>query len=381
MPVPAGTRLGPMLSRRRFAQLLATTPLLQAQRTDSPKQESFDGVERLIAIGDVHGDYEVFVTLLRTTKLIGANGTSWTGGKAHLVLPGDFIDRGNASRKVMDLLMSLEERAASAGGQVHALLGNHETMNVFGDWRYVVRADYEAFRGVDSEDLRQQALEAAWAEARRGTVVLRKAEFQKKFEAEHPLGWVERQRAFSAEGKYGKWLRQKNAVIKVNDLVFLHGGISPKYATADMNSINQGIREELADPGKAGGGIALDPDGPLWYRGLVELPESDRAPADAAGLFLKNHDARHMVVGHTPVLAIVPRFQGKVFAIDVGLSAAFGGPPACLLVESGRYYAMHRGRKVDFPVDGAHVADYLRTVATLEPPDSKLRRSLNESQR
>ena len=81
----------------------------------------------------------------------------------------------------------------------------------------------------------------------------------------------------------------------------------------------------------------MDPDGPLWYRGLVELPESDRAPADAAGLFLKNHDAKHMVIGHTPLLAIVPRFHGEVIAIDVGLSAAFGGPPACLLVEGGKY--------------------------------------------
>lgn len=369
-----------MASRRRFLEILAAAPLLQellrAQRAD-PLKDSFEGVERIVAIGDVHGDYDTFIGLLRTAKLIGASGTSWTGGKSHLVLPGDFIDRGNASRKVMDLLMSLEGHAESAGGQVHALLGNHEVMNVFGDWRYVVKADYDAFKGPDSEDLRREAMEAAF-QAQTAQSGLSAAQFRKKFEEEHPLGWVERRKAFSAEGKYGKWLRRKNAVIKVNDLVFLHGGIGPKYASATMKSLNESIRAEMEDFSKAEGGVAIDPEGPLWYRGLVELPESDRAALAAVEQFLKNQDARHMVVGHTPVWAIVPRFQGKVIAIDVGLSAYFGGPPALLLVEDGKYYALHRGRKLDLPVDGGSVTEYLDAAALLEPPKSKLRASLGK---
>lgn len=368
-----------MLSRRQFGQLVAAASVLQRLRADSHIINSFEGIERIVAIGDVHGDYDTFAGLLRTARLIGANGTSWIGGSAHLVLPGDFIDRGNASRKVMDLLMSLEGQAVSAGGQVHALLGNHETMNVFGDWRYVVKADYDAFKSSESEDLRQQSMDDGWVEARKANPGLRESEFRKKFEAEHPLGWVERRTAFSAEGKYGKWLRQKNAVVKVNDLVFLHGGISPKYAGATLDSLNETIRGEMANLNKARGGVALDPDGPLWYRGLVELPENDRAAADAAEQFLKNQDARHMVIGHTPVLAILPRFQGKVIAIDVGLSSGYvGGPPACLLVESGKYYAIHRGKKVDFPADGENIQAYLRAVGSLEPPDSRLRRSLTK---
>jgi len=358
--------------------LLTAAPLLGS---DSPRKDSFDGVERIVAIGDIHGDYDALIGLLRTTKLTPSNGTSWSGGRSHLVLVGDLIDRGNASRKVMDLVISLEGHAASAGGQVHALIGNHETMNVFGDWRYVVKADYDSFRGPNSEDLRQEMMEAAWLEAKRTNGALSEGEFRKKFEAEHPLGWVERQRAFSAGGKYGKWLQQKNAVIKVNELVFLHGGIGPKYAAAAMDSLNERIRAEMADPSKAADGVAIDPDGPLWYRGLVELPESDRTATDAAAQFLKNHDVRHIVVGHTPVVAIVPRFKGKVIAIDVGLSGYYGGPPACLLVESGKYYVMHRGRKVNFPADESNLAEYLRTIVSLEPPDSRLRRSLSKSGR
>lgn len=364
-----------MLSRRRFVATMAGAPALLAQRTEPAAKDTFEGVERIVAIGDIHGDYDVFLELLRAAKLIGAKGTSWTGGKACLVLPGDLIDRGNASRKVMDLVMSLEGRAASAGGQVHALLGNHEAMNVFGDWRYVVKADYDAFRGSDSEEARLEAIEAALAAQPAADA----EEFRKKFESEHPLGWVERRKAFSAEGKYGKWLRQKNAIIKVNDLVFVHGGIGPKYAAATMSSINEGIRRELADPAAAEGGIAQDTEGPLWYRGLVESPETDVAVAGAAAQFLDHQGARHMVVGHTPMPAIVPRFQGKVIAIDVGLSAFFGGPPACLLVEAGKYYVMHRGQKVDFPADGAGLADYLRTIEALEPPDSQLRRALKKA--
>src|SRR5579863_3887269 len=118
-----------MLTRRLWLALLLTAPLSFAQDT-------FEGVERIVAIGDIHGDLEVFVNLLKTAKLVD-NRNNWIGGKTHLVMPGDFIDRGNNSRKVMDLLMSLEPQAQKAGGRVHALLGNHEAANLYGDLRYV----------------------------------------------------------------------------------------------------------------------------------------------------------------------------------------------------------------------------------------------------
>lgn len=365
-----------MISRRRYIGLLLAAPLARGQ-----SQESIAGVERIVAIGDVHGDYDAFVSLLRTAKLID-RGTSWTGGMAHLVLPGDYLDRGKDSRKVIDLLMELEPRARKAGGRVHALLGNHETMNIYGDLRYVVKADYDAFRGPDSQELREAALEAA-LQAQRKTdgPQMDAAAFRKKFEEEHPLGWVERREAFSAEGKYGKWLRQKNVIVQINDLIFLHGGISPKYASWTLNSINDSVHAELADFSKFNGGVTTGQDGPLWYRGLAEAPESDRAVADAVDVFLQNQQARHMVVGHTPQVAVLPRFGGKVILIDVGLSAFFGGPPAFLLVDRGKYYAVHRGTKLDLPVDGVNLTAYLKAAAALDPPDSALRRSLSKAGR
>jgi hypothetical protein len=344
-------------------------------------QDSFEGVDRIVAIGDVHGDLEAFVGLLRTAKLVD-NRNNWTGGKTHLVLPGDFIDRGNNSRKVMDLIIALEPQAQKAGGRVDALLGNHEAMNLYGDLRYVVKADYDAFRGPDSADLREQALQAALQGTKgSGRTQLDTPAFRKKFEDEHPLGAVERAAAFGPEGKYGKWLRQKNTILKINDIVFVHGGISPKYSLATLKFINDTVRAELANFSKLDGGVTPDEEGPLWYRGLADAPESDTAVSAAVDDFLKHQGARHIVVGHTPQAAVIPRFGGKVIVIDVGLSAFFGGPPAYLLVDSGKFYAVHRGKQLDLPVDGRNVVQYLNAAAALDPPNSQLRRVLSKGGR
>ncbi len=180
-----------MVSRREFSGFLGV-PFAFGQN-----QESAGGVARIVAIGDVHGDYDAFVSLLRTAKLID-NGTSWTGGTAHLVLPGDYIDRGKDSRKVLDLLMALEPRAEKADGRAtHALLGNHEAMNLYGDLRYAVKADFEAFRGPDSAELRQDLVQAALQAQRiKDGPRADEAVFRKKFEEEHPLGWAEHRKAF-----------------------------------------------------------------------------------------------------------------------------------------------------------------------------------------
>ena len=105
---------------------------------------------RVVAIGDVHGAYEGFLSILRLAGIVNEKGR-WAGGKAHLVQTGDLLDRGKDTRKVLDLVMRLEGEAKKAGGRVHALLGNHEVMNVLGDLRYVNAEEYEAFRTPDTE--------------------------------------------------------------------------------------------------------------------------------------------------------------------------------------------------------------------------------------
>jgi Calcineurin-like phosphoesterase len=342
-------------------------------------QDVFEGIHRVVAIGDIHGDYPRFLEVLRTAELIDSKG-AWTGGAAHLVLVGDFVDRGDASAKVLDLIIALEPQARKAGGQVHALIGNHEAMDLYGDLRYVTKQDYASFQGPNSKELRERQMQAALDDLKqKGSAPPNESAWRKTFEEEHPLGWVEHRLAFQPDGKYGQWLRQQNAMLKINDAIFVHGGISQKYSTVTMREINDRVRLELADFKRLDGGMVTDDDGPLWYRGMAQLPEADEGMNALLGRVMALHQVRHIVIGHTPMVAVMPRFGGKVIAIDVGLSKPFGGPPAFLTIEDGKYYAMHRGRKLDLPVDGGSVLEYLGSAAALEPANSKLRQAVGKA--
>ena len=338
-------------------------------------QDTFEGIHRVVAIGDVHGDYPRFLEVLRTAELIDGK-SAWKGGTAHLVLTGDFVDRGDASGKVMDLIMSLEAQALKAGGGVHALIGNHEGMDLYGDLRYVTKQDFASFQGPDSKELRDRQMEAALENLKHtGTPPANESAWRKTFEEEHPLGWVEHRLAFQPDGKYGQWLRRQNAMIKVNDAIFLHGGISLRYSALSIREINEKVRQELNDFQNLAGGMVTDEEGPLWFRGMALLPETDARMNALADRVLALHQVRHIVIGHTPMVAVMPRFGGKVIAIDVGLSKPFGGPPAFLIMEDGKYSVMHRGRKLDLPVDGGSVLQYLGSAAALEPANSKLKQA------
>jgi len=358
--------------------LLMTAGSAFSQGLPEPSQDTFQGVRRIVAIGDVHGDYQRLVELLRAASLVDAKNT-WTGGETHLVLTGDAVDRGDHSAQVLDLLMELEPQARKAGGWLHLLIGNHEAMDLYGDLRYVTKDDFAGFQGTNSKELQDRQMRAALDGLKRdGMPPADENAWRKKYQDEHPLGWVEHRLAFQQDGKYGKWLRRQNAIIKINDVIFLHGGISPKYAALTRPEINTRVRKELADFSKLAKGIVTDDEGPLWYRGMAQLPEDDREMADLLPRVLSAHQARHIVIGHTPQLAVTPRFGGKVIAIDVGLSKPFDGPPAFLLIEDGKYFAVHRGHRLDLPVDGGNVQQYLRSAAELEPDNSRLRRSVQK---
>ena len=356
-----------MFLRRQFLALvfLAAGPA-------APAEDTYRGVQRIVAIGDVHGDYDQFVDVLRTAGLIDEKG-KWSGGKTHLVQTGDVLDRGPASRKAMDLLMELEKQAKKAGGAVHALLGNHEAMNIYGDLRYVSPEEFESYRSKKSEEMRDKLFALTVEELKnKGTPPPQGDEFRKKFDEEHPLGWVDQRLAFGHEGKYYKWLIQHDVMVKINDVIFLHAGISPKYAATTMQEFNQKVRKELEDFNTLENGMAMDQDGPLWYRGLAQLPEQDLAAH--VDQVLKTHDAAHIVIGHTPSPAVRTRFGGKVITIDVGLSKVFGGPPAFLIIEGSKYYAMHRGHRLELPADGGDVLAYLRAAAAVDPQPSPIQR-------
>jgi hypothetical protein len=264
-------------------------------------------VERIVAVGDVHGDFDQLVKVLRAAEVINDK-NQWIGGKTHLVQTGDVFDRGPDSRKAMDLLMSLEAEAAKAGGAVHALVGNHEAMVLADHWQYLTEEELKSFGGEE--------------------------EFRK---------------AVGPEGKYGKWIRSHDAVLKLSGILFLHAGLRGAYAKMSLEEINKSVREELAKNEMED--VTADPSGPLWDR-RFSLDEGDEVSGQLAEV-LKQQGASHMIVGHTVMReGITPRLGGRVICIDVGMSKAYGGPASCLLIEKGVFYVVEAGkekRKLDVP--------------------------------
>jgi hypothetical protein len=335
-------------------------------------EDVWRGIDRVVAIGDVHGDFQQFTTILRSAGLIDRS-NRWTGGKTHLVQTGDVLDRGPHSRKVMDLLVELEKQARKAGGLVHALIGNHEAMNIYGDLRYVSHEEYAAFREPNSEAVREQFFNEHVEDLKKLSPGVKADEdYRKKWEASHPLGYFEHRVAFGPSGKYGKWIRGHNAVIRINDSLFLHGGISPKYASVPIRSINETVRAELEDFGKLKGGMAMDPEGPLWYRGLAEKEASQLGPE--VDTVLGSFQCQRIVIGHTVTEGtVIPRLAGRVVLIDAGMASLYGGRQACLLLEEGKALVLHRGQRLSLPVDGnSALIAFLKQAAALDPDPSPL---------
>ena len=279
--------------------------------------------ERVVAIGDVHGAYDKFVAILRAAGLVDGR-ARWIGGRSILVQTGDVLDRGPASRRVLDLLRQLERDAARAGGQVYALLGNHEVMRMVGQWADVSAGEYAAFRRHDSADVRGRLLEILSAEAAKRARATEQpfdaSAFRKQFEKEIPLGWVEMRQAFGPQGEYGTWLRGHPAMAVINGVAFVHGGIDPETAALGCEGVNASVKQDVSivdpTPEQIQAMLSVKETGPLWYRGLVQdvtLPD--------VGAILKTLGARAIVVGHTPVTGapIAPRFEGRVYPIDTGM--------------------------------------------------------------
>lgn len=306
---------------------------------------------RIVAIGDVHGAAEAFTAILTTAGLIDAN-KQWIGGRSILVQTGDVTDRGAGTRAALDLLMSLEKQAARAGGRVHALLGNHEVMNLTGHMRDATPEIFASFGG-----------EAAMRQA------------------------------FGPDGHYGRWLRKKPIIASLDDTLFMHAGISPAESTRSINDLNSRAKRELeqwdagvrllqklklvpaspefqqvveaaraeierlnalAAEGKVppdapqvaaallplanvGESSLYAAEGPLWFRGYATWTDEEGAPQMAA--LLKRYRARRMVSGHTVQRdgRITERFGGTMFLIDTGMLGKPyfpSGRPSALVIEN-----------------------------------------------
>jgi hypothetical protein len=347
--------------------LLASPPFCPAAQIPF----EWTGVEKIIAVGDLHGDYDNFVLILKNPKvaLVDEN-LHWVGGKTHLVQTGDILDRGDKAKEIIELLMRLEGEAEAAGGKVHVLLGNHEEATITGislDYPdYVSPRQFVSFLPESFRKAREKQYLSRLPDEERAQVqalgddldknpslldfwtgVL--GNVRKRNDPLAALAYVE-----NFNETYRKWLLQKNCVVKINDIIFVHGGINLEYSKWPLNDINDVFRMELyayalhpTDP-RLGGQpftpkLVYNPQSPLWYR------QDDTASQAEIDEILANLGARRMVVGHnflgsgggSPIVLqqdAVARFEGKVWMIDTGIGYTdLGGVLYALIIEDGNF--------------------------------------------
>jgi hypothetical protein len=302
-------------------------------------------VKRIIVLGDIHGDWDMTMKALRVAKLIDNNGT-WIGGETVVVQVGDQIDRcrytgipcnekdatnpdeGN-DWKILQYFTKLHKQALKVGGAVYSLIGNHELMNVKGDFRYV---SYEGLREFDNyKYINKHGEEIDYYLNHKGEKV--------KFKnGEDARRW-----AFSPGNPISDFLactRQMALIIGSN--LFVHAGIVPviakKYNVKKLNQLmSLYLFNLLKEPSTYNDIFNSSDYSPLWNREFGNIGKQkydknlqnkidDKLICNKLLLPLKKiYKVDKIFVGHTPLLdnGIGSVCDGKVWLTDYGLSKAF----------------------------------------------------------
>jgi hypothetical protein len=252
----------------------------------------FSDVPRILAVSDIHGEYEALVELLTNARVIDEQ-LHWSWDKGHLVVVGDVFDRGDRVTECLWLIHRLEREAREAGGRVHYLLGNHEMMVLRGDNRYV---NVRYLDGLPNE-----------------TVIVHRD-------------------LYGPDMEFGRWLRSKHVAVKLNDIVYGMG----------LDDLNEVIRR-IIDARSYELMFSLQlwfangDTGPLWYRGYHGIrPEYAQATSEQVDAILDFYDAEAVVVGHTEVDYVESLYEGRVFGVDVPVDDL--GSLQGLLWEDGTWF-------------------------------------------
>jgi hypothetical protein len=338
--------------------IVAAALVLALPGCASAEPQAPAAVHRIVAVGDLHGDFAAWRAIAQAAGLTDSRGR-WTGGQTVLVQTGDVVDRGPDGLKIIEDLMRLQREAGRAKGRVVALVGNHEAMNMTGDLRYVSAADFAAYADGNSERLRQKTYEAnktqLEAAYRQKDPAMTSEAIKAAWLAATPPGALEHRAAWSPTGRIGKWVAGNPAVALIDGNLFLHGGIGPAYTHVTLDEINRQVAAALVAQAKEPVAIINDPAGPLWYRGLVmQEPETPAAPGAEASdppapstppppsvgeqldAALAAFGAKRMVIGHTPILSGIAMLEGgRLVRIDTGISSAYGGTLTYLEIRDG----------------------------------------------
>lgn len=256
----------------------------------------YPATSRIVAVSDIHGQYGLLVRLLRAHHVIDAQ-DQWSLGDATLVVAGDVFDRGPQVTEAFWLLYSLQQQAQAAGGAVHFVLGNHETMVLYDDLRYV------------------------------NPKYLRSAQLLGR---SYPA-------LYGPDSVIGQWLRTRPVMLKIGDTLFLHGGIAPENLdlVRGMDATNATYQASLGlprDQVKAAPDTARLYDGktsPIWYRGYFD----GRMDTDQVEALLRQLDLKRIVVGHTSMPHVSSFHGDRIIAIDSSIKDGENGE--LLFIEDG----------------------------------------------
>ncbi|KAA1192839.1 hypothetical protein F0M18_09305 [Pseudohalioglobus sediminis] len=348
-----------------------------------------DTSSRVVAFADVHGAYDDWVELLQEVGVVDEQ-LNWSGGTTHLVSVGDLVDRGPGSRAVVELMMKLDQQAEQAGGAVHMTLGNHEVMVMTGDLRYVSAEEFAAFASDETAADRERL----YAQYRQYNPGGAEADVKAAFDTQYPDGFFALREAYSLQGELGEWLIRQPFIIRVNDKVYMHGGIAADAAGKSIDQLNEELQGELrtfmstmdalreagvmpwhvayhdrlnflnarveefvaANPGErapwfaavqqvfdAQEAFVFSLDSPNWYRGTAMChPLSESFNTER---FLKRVGASQVVMGHTPTRGKVhSRMDGLAIRLDTGmLKAVYKGQASALISNAGEDYVHYLG--------------------------------------
>jgi hypothetical protein len=264
---------------------------------------TYPATNKILALSDIEGNFQALKTMLLSAGVMDKN-FNWTFGDGHIVLLGDFFDRGLNVTECLWLLYKLDGEADLAGGKVHFILGNHEIMNLQGNTQYV----------------RRKYLENA------------------KLIKEEYKYW------YDSNSELGRWLRSKNAIEKIGDYAFCHGGVSPELAQTKLSieEINRISRQNLGKPDSlitaAEAKIIFDNKvGIFWNRALAKNLLSQE---DVNAIF-EYLGAKRLVLGHTLQTDITAHYSGRVICIDLYHEENLRqGYIKTLLIENGYCYTI-----------------------------------------
>lgn len=296
---------------------------------------------RIVAVGDMHGDLTKARHALEIAGVLSSDGHDyWTGGTTVLVQLGDILDRGEDEIAIMSLLRSLSLQAEINGGAVFQVNGNHETMNVEGDFRF---ADIGAFD--EAEDFIEYSNEhrGDW-----NTAFIEWIKECQKWKARRKRpasGWtpwnliemqkrtMARSSLFRPGGQLACELARHGVVLKVNDWIFCHGGLLPHHVNYGIKQMNNEVARWMRGDNNKNGMLEEMPfiatrgyDSVVWSRLYSQEILDDESESyeicDILEAVLDSVNAKGMVVGHTPqTVGANSKCNNKIWRIDVGMSS------------------------------------------------------------